>query len=262
MCLEPGRNSLVGNPLSSTARAMADEFNLPFYPDLAEARSLHPFVLILGADGLSLRQFGDNAPGPLSVQFVSGKQAWRQRQGGGKRQLIARALGLHKGANPQVLDATAGMGGDAYVLAGLGCRVTMIEQSSVVAALLRDGLQRLAAAPEPELQAIAARMNLLPPMAAQCWLEAGNRAEIIYLDPMFPGAVGNAAVKKEMQILRQLLEPPADEAALLQSALEGADFRVVVKRHKQSPPIDGPVASYQLTGKSTRYDIYSLKKYY
>ena len=42
--------------------------------------------------------------------------------------MIARAIGLNSPTAPHVLDATAGLGGDAFVLASLGCPVTMVER--------------------------------------------------------------------------------------------------------------------------------------
>lgn len=252
----------VEGSVAARAQALADSLSMPYRPLLSVAGDEYGLLLIVGADGVSLQQTGKGAPGPLRVDFDSGKQAWRQRHGGGKSQLIARAVGLHKGARPEVLDATAGLGGDSYVLAGLGCSVTLLEQSAVVAALLQDGLRRLAASPDAQLQAIAERLQLRPAIRAQDYLASADSHQLIYLDPMFPGAAGSAAVKKDMQLLRLLLDQPADEAALLQLALEKASCRVVVKRHRQSPAIAGPAPSYQLAGKAIRYDIYSLRKYY
>ena len=258
--------AVTGNQVDALSahrgEALAKKLRLPYCSMSAAESPEYDLLLIVADGGLSLQQTGKGAPGPLRVDFDSGVQAWRQRHGGGKNQLIARAVGLHKGARPEVLDATAGLGGDSYVLAGLGCRVTLLERSPVVAALLEDGLQRLAASRQSELQAIAGRMKLQPPISAEDYLATADGHELIYLDPMFPGAAGAAAVKKDMQIMRRLLDTPADEATLLRLALDKARYRVVVKRHKQSPVIDGPAPSHQLSGKAIRYDIYSLRKYY
>ena len=79
---------------------------------------------------------------PVSVDFVGGKAGHRRKFGGGKGQDIARAIGLNKGVQPSVLDATGGLGRDAFVLATLGCPVTLLERSPIVAALLKDGIRR------------------------------------------------------------------------------------------------------------------------
>ena len=56
--------------------------------------------------------------------------------------MIAKAVGIAQGVRPQVLDATAGLGKDAFVLASLGCQMTLIERQPLIAALLEDGLAR------------------------------------------------------------------------------------------------------------------------
>ncbi len=255
--------------LRPRAEALATRLGLPYCSDAGQAARKFDFMLSFNEAGLCLQQTGNGAPGPVRVDFVSGKQAWRQQHGGGKGQLIARALGLHKGACPEVLDATAGLGGDSFVLAGLGCRVTLLEQSEVVAALLADGLRRLAMSERSELRAIAERMQLQAPIRAEDFLSRAPEYEAIYLDPMFGSGAGKSAVKKEMQVLRQWLLHSSNKTArgdnesqLLELALAKARYRVVVKRHRQAPVIEGPAPSYRLSGKSTRFDIYSLGKYY
>ena len=91
---------------------------------------------------VALQQLGAQAPGPVRVDFVEGQAAHRRLFGGGSGQMIAKAVGVAQGVRPQVLDATAGLGKDAFVLASLGCQMTLIERQPLVAALLADGLQR------------------------------------------------------------------------------------------------------------------------
>ena len=68
--------------------------------------------------------------------------AHRRKFGGGRGEAVAKAVGIKKEYLPDVIDATAGLGRDAFVLAALGCHVRMLERHPVVAALLDDGLQR------------------------------------------------------------------------------------------------------------------------
>ena len=100
------------------------------------------FKLQFDEHGLQLFKSDEPKLGAIRVDFVTGASAHRRKFGGGKGQAIAKAVGLNKGATPHVLDATAGLGRDAFVLAALGCKVTMHERHPVVAALLYDGLQR------------------------------------------------------------------------------------------------------------------------
>ena len=79
---------------------------------------------------------------PVSIDFLSGKTAYRRKYGHAGGEAIGKAVGIKKGNRPNVVDATAGLGADAFVLATMGCRVHMIERSEVIAQLLEDGLRR------------------------------------------------------------------------------------------------------------------------
>ncbi|MBB3101972.1 class I SAM-dependent methyltransferase [Azomonas macrocytogenes] len=213
------------------------------------------FALQVGPAGLQLQALGADAPGPVRVDFIEGAVAHRRQFGGGNGQLIAKAVGIQPGVRPTVLDATAGLGRDAFVLASLGCRLTLIERHPLIAALLQDGLQR--ARLDPEVGAIIARMELLPGEAIETmrhWVP--DAPQVIYLDPMFPHRDKSALVKKEMRLFRPLVGDDDDAPALLAAALALASHRVTVKRPRKAPPLDGPRPSFSLEGKSSRYDIY------
>ena len=80
------------------------------------------------------------------------------------RQPLAKAVGIRKGQpRPHVLDATGGLGEDAWLLAAWGCTVVICERHPVVAALLADALRR-AAAVKP---VIARRIELITTDARQ-----------------------------------------------------------------------------------------------
>ena len=76
------------------------------------------------------------------VDFVGGKVGFRLRSGEGKNQALAKAVGLNKGKTPSVVDATAGLGRDAFLLASLGLNVTLIERSPVMYQHLLEGMER------------------------------------------------------------------------------------------------------------------------
>ncbi len=150
------------------------------------------------------------------------------------------------------------MGRDGFVLASLGCEVTLVERQPLIAALLEDGLER--ARRDPDVAPIAARMRLLGGNSAdlmRVW--DGEAPQVIYLDPMFPHRDKSALVKKEMRLFRPLVGDDLDAPALLQAALALASHRVVVKRPRKAPIIEGPKPGYSLEGKSSRYDIYPKK---
>ena len=244
-------------PLAPSFAAAAAEWaqRLGLPQVLAEAE----FALQVGEAGLQLQQLEAQAPGPVRVDFVEGAAAHRRQFGGGSGQMIAKAVGVQPGIRPRVLDATAGLGRDAFVLATLGCEVSLIERQPLIAALLEDGLSRAAA--DADVAIIAARMRLLKGNAIelmQHW--QGEPPQVVYLDPMFPHRDKSALVKKEMRLFRPFVGDDLDAPALLAAALELASHRVVVKRPRKAPAIDGAKPGYSLEGKSSRYDIYPKKK--
>ena len=233
------------------AAAWAERLHLPL--DGATA-----FALQLGERGLQFAECGPHAPGPIRVDFVAGAVAHRRLFGGGSGQMIAKAVGIQPGIRPLVVDATAGLGRDAFVLAELGCRLTLIERQPLIAALLEDGLQR--AELDKEVGPIVAKMRLLCGNAIDLlgtWTDAAP--QVIYLDPMFPHRDKSAQVKKEMRLFRPLAGNDDDAPALLAAALALATHRVVVKRPRKAAAIAGAEPGYALEGKSSRFDIYPKK---
>jgi len=238
--------------LQTAAQQWAQRLGLPMDGEAG-------YALQLGEAGLQLVELGPQAPGPVRVDFVEGAVAHRRQFGGGAGQMIAKAVGIAQGIRPQVLDATAGLGRDAFVLASLGCRVDLIERQPLIGALLEDGLQR--AASDAEVASIVARMRLLQGNAIElmgAWQD--EAPQVIYLDPMFPHRDKSALVKKEMRLFRPFVGDDLDAPALLAAALKLASHRVVVKRPRKAPLIEGAKPGYALEGKSSRYDIYPLKK--
>ncbi len=234
------------------ARALARRLALPLVRDLPPGG----LVLEVG-ERLRLRQLGPAAPGPVEVDFVAGAAGHRRRFGGGRGQLVARAVGMKRGEPPGVIDATAGLGRDAFVLATLGCRVEMVERSAVIAALLEDGLRR--ARENEETAPIVARMTLHRGEARERLesLVAATGATVVCLDPMFPGRDKAALVKKEMRLFKALLGSEEGEApALLEAALASGARRVVVKRPRKAPEVGGAAPDLRFEGKSTRFDVY------
>jgi len=245
------------------ARDWADRLSLPLMSEtIPDPRACDrvPVLLYASEAGLALQQTGRGAPGPVVVEWLSGKADHRRRQGGGQGQLIARAVGVAKASRPlSVVDATAGLGQDAFVLATLGCQVTLLERSPVMAALLQDGLDRARAAEDADVDRILTRMSLCPGNAIE-WLQARPQTvDVVYLDPMFPGRDKSSLVKKEMRVCRQVVGDDGDAPALLAAAMQAAIHRVVVKRPRKAPVVAGPEPDLQLTGKSSRYDLYTFK---
>ena len=239
--------------LSVRALALAERLALPFTPQPEGAALL----LVVAPERLELRETGRHAAGPVYVDFLSGSAAHR-RQSGGKGQALARAVGLKGGQLPSVLDATAGLGGDAFVLASLGLSVRLAERSKVVGALLSDGLERASA--HPETAPAASRLHLTVADAAEVMagLAEGARPDTVYLDPMYPHTGKTALKNKEMRLFRLLVGEDEDAPRLLAAALSCAKTRVVVKRPKNAPPVGELKPSATIPGKTTRFDLYLI----
>lgn len=206
-------------------------------------------------EGLMLRGGDRGRSEALIVDFANDTFLYRLRHGGGRKQPLARAIGLKPDYSPLVLDATAGLGRDGFLLAALGCRVTLCERSALIHALLRDGLAR--AACDPRLGAIAGRIRLYPGDALTLLPTlAQDRPEVIYLDPMFPHRTKSALVKKEMRLVRLVVGGDSDTNDLLREALAHAGKRVVCKRPIQAAPLAGPRPDFAITTPRHRFDIY------
>nr|WP_199067057.1 class I SAM-dependent methyltransferase [Chromobacterium sp. ASV5] len=246
-CAEPARLDY--------ARRLSERFALP----LLRQRPEDGYWLELGPERLELVTTGKH--GAVYAEFVEGAARHRREQGGGRGQPVAKAVGL-KGAKelPYVVDATAGLGRDSFVLATLGCRVTMVERSPVAAALLADALER--ALRDETTRDIAERMTLVHANSRD-WLLALDEAlrpDVVFVDPMFPDTdKKSAAAKKDMQAFQQVIGDDMDSAELLPAAVAAAKVRVVVKRPRLGAAIAGVKPSAVLDGKSTRFDLYVIK---
>lgn len=82
------------------------------------------------------------------------------------------------------------------------------------------------------------------------------RPDVICLDPMYPHRTKQAAVKKEMRVLRAVVGDDEDAVALLPLARALAVRRVVVKRPRLAPQLDSAPPDVVYQGNHTRFDVY------
>ena len=248
--------STTASSLKEEARALAKALHLPFEQGPITADSPYAYFLLLTPEYLGLLKTKDKKALPFYIDFASAKLTYRRQKASLRKEMLARAMGIHPKENPVIVDATAGLGRDSFILASLGYAITMIEQSPILAALLKDALDRGKA--NAAIAPIVGRIKLI--CANSCdWLNAtpeADRPDIITLDPMFPERKKSASVKKEMLILQELLGKCEDEDTLLQTALACAKRRVVVKRPKTAASIAKRAPNFSLTGKTSRFDIY------
>ncbi|WP_108482664.1 class I SAM-dependent methyltransferase [Oceaniglobus ichthyenteri] len=192
----------------------------------------------------------------LRVDFVGGAVGHRLRFGGGRGQALAKAMGLRAGKTPMIVDATAGLGRDSFLLASLGAQVVMIERSQKMHALLVQGMER-AFDEGGEVREIIARMTLLNGDAKEMLPELS--AEAVLIDPMHPPSKKSALVKRELRQVREIVGADDDAADLMRIALQHARNRVVLKWPAKAEPMQGVRAcSHQILGKTTRYDVFMV----
>ena len=232
---------------------LAESLHLPFRKPSAAFQGM---TLFYTETHLELQQdTTEKTTGPLFVDFLSGSSRYRRLHNCTIGQPLARAVGIKQGFRPSVVDGTAGLGQDGFVLACLGCNVTLIERSPVLGALLSDGLQR-ALQDRIVGKIIRDRLRLIVADAKTLLETLSPQPYTIYLDPMYPLRTKSALNKKEMRIIRSLIGDDQDSSLLLECALKSAGNRVVVKRPKEAPPLSGLSPSHTTLMKSNRFDVY------
>lgn len=216
----------------------------------------YEFLLLCASDGLVIQKTGEDF-GPIMVNFSSPAFTYRLKHGGGRRQALARAVGLKKGWQPSVIDATAGLGRDGFILAALGCHVHMLERSRILSVLLKDALLR--GMQSEQVAEIIKNRLLFTNIDSRDFmkkLQPHDYPDVIYLDPMYPERTKSSLVKKEMRILRDLTGDDLDAAELLEIAKGCVLNRVVVKRPRLAIHLGGMAPSHKITGKTSRFDVY------
>ena len=175
--------------------------------------------------------------------------SWKSRIIAGKKQGLVKACKPAKGL--RILDATAGWGRDAAILSHMGATVVMLERSPLMRALLADGLSRL-----PADSSLKERVSLIFMDAFDYLSEltATDFPDVIYIDPMHPERRKSALVKKEMQVLHQLIGPDRAPGELVELAMKRVKQRVVVKWPQRLPPVLAP--DFTIGGKTVRFDVF------
>ena len=180
------------------------------------------------------------------------------RFGGGRGQHLPKAVGLKGGQSPIIIDATAGLGRDAFLLASLGSQVTLIERSDMIHELLAAGMEAAHKAGGQHKEIIE-RMTLIHGDSIE--LLPRMHAEVVLVDPMHPPRKKSALVKAEMRAIRDIVGFDEDQRLLIETALAIAAKRVVLKWPARAAPLAGlRPASHQITGKSIRYDVFMTSK--
>jgi len=250
-------SSTINTPIIlQKALDLAKKLDLPFFaPEIPCATDL---LLAYTEHGLQLLQpmFGaKHQRCLLYVDFVYGKNGYRLAKDCTTQQPLARAVGIKGGKRPSIFDSTGGLGGDAFVLASLGCKVTICERSPIIAALLEDGLNRGLLA-KKTADIIAERIRLIVGDSQEYLQQCSEIYTVIYLDPMYPHRQDSALNRQTMRIIRSIVGDDQDSGQLLITAINKAENRAVVKRPDSALPLTDQRPSHKITMKNSRFDIY------
>ncbi len=241
------------------ARQLADSLLLPLiYPAAEQTIKKKSFCLKVTPIRLELYKINDpQLSGAVYTDFS--QDPGSQIKTGGGHDLLIKAAVIKGKRSPTILDATGGLGRDAFLLASRGCKVHLVERSPIIAALTRDGLQR--AAEVSATSGIVGRMTLVAGESIQHLQQIqteGMSVDVIYLDPMFSMKKKKSKSKKDLQMLQYLVGPDQDSDELLNKALQTPCKRVVVKRPAKARFLADLQPSFQYKGRSTRYDVYLI----
>lgn len=227
--------------LQDKAQLLADELNYKLDRDASSC-------LFLTAEKLGLKMSSFSL---LFADFTA--SSWHKRRSEGKKQGLVRACKPTKGL--KIIDATAGWGRDAAILASFGASVLMLERHPVMAALLSDALVH-----REELDKQQMQLSLIKTDAYSYLynLAKEDYPDVIYIDPMHPERNKSALVKKDMQVLQQMIGADEDALELIKLAVTRVKQRVVVKWPQKIKSLLPAV--FYIEGKTIRFDIYLPKE--
>ncbi|ANZ22760.1 16S rRNA methyltransferase [Buchnera aphidicola (Diuraphis noxia)] len=213
-----------------------------------------PITLIVNSNSLELHNRRNPKQNPIKVDFTSKKNIYRCRSIQ-KNEILAKVVGIKNSYYPIILDATAGLGSDAFILSFLGCRVFMVERNPIIAALLKDGLDR--GYQDTKIGSwLKKRLQLIFDDSFHIIKSTVLEPDIIYIDPMYPLRKKTSLPKKNMQIFRTLIGKDDDAKNLLTLSRTVAKKRIVVKRPYYAKPLSKDKINFVIRGKTHRFDIY------
>jgi len=236
---------------------LAEKFQVPLINSVTKEDG---YLLLYSEGALKIMRTDEKIKSAFSIDFFSTKAKHHKlNQGRGKLPII-KACGIKHNQRPSIIDATAGLGQDSFLLASFGSMVTCIEQQPIIAELLMDALSRAKRGSDKlgseSIIEIANRMNVICDYA-ETYLKR-HQADVVYLDPMYPIQENpkQAKVKKQMQLLRDLDGTESNEQALFASAIKACKKRLVVKRPNWASHLAGKEPTHHIPGKTHRYDVY------
>lgn len=209
------------------------------------------FLLFLDNKNLFLKSKIHKDWLPFTIDFSS-KEFLRRKDD--KNQEILKAIGIKKDQNLKVLDTTAGLGRDSFILANFGCKITMLERNPIIFLLLQNAIEN--SKNNLEIAKTTQNMTLINQNSIEYLKNLKENFDVIYIDPMFPKTNKSRLVKKDMQIFREIVGDDLDSNKLLELALQQNVKRVVVKRMKKAEYLANKKPNFEIMGNTTRFDVY------
>jgi hypothetical protein len=115
-----------------------------------------------------------------------------------RAELLVRSVhGRRKPSNTEdfhVIDATTGLGRDAFLLAASGCRVTMLERNPLLSYLVGSAIEPVIRDAPALISDVLGRMRVVNSSHPEFFehsdsvAKAPEMADVIYLDPMYSGS--------------------------------------------------------------------------
>ena len=190
----------------------------------------------------------------LKCSFIEGPILHRLKYGKGRGQNLAKAVGMKFNKNRNIIDATAGLGYDSFILASIGAKVTLIERSQKMYELLQNGIDE-GMSFGGEIEKIINRMELV--FGDSKDILPKLTPEVIMIDTMYKDRKKTALVKNNMRLVREIVGPDSDYIELLKVALNCEQNRVVLKQPRYADSIrEIRKCSHQILGKTIRYDVF------
>ncbi len=206
-------------------------------------------TLIVDSTGVSLNGYGLKLQGDFEKEMLR-----RISDGRLAHEMLVKVTKTQE-TGLKAIDATAGMGEDAILLAANGYEVIMYEQNPVIAALLRDTIRR--AKKNQKLKEIVSRMTLIEGNSIEL-MKYQNDIAVIYLDPMFPAKKKSSLTNKKLQLIQKLEHPCFDEEELLNAAFDVNPEKIIIKRPHNGKYLADRKPDYSVEGKAIRYDCFKF----
>ena len=220
------------------AKKLSEKYNVP----LINSESAETYVSI---DDQSILHSGNYK---LENSFREGKFRARISQYQGES-LLKKAIGWQSTSQKHILDTTGGLGHDAFILALLGQKITVLEKNTGLCILIEEALNNL-----PKLSYFNnARNNIsIINKDSRAFLRSAEHFDVIYIDPMF-NSDKKLKRSKQMEFLANYLAEFDDPSIdFYQTKFK----RIVIKKEFRSSSgiKDDPAISFK--GASIKYDVY------